>query len=27
VGLDTTTVLATNGALHGPVMETIRFGG
>ena len=27
VGLDTTSVLATNGALHGPVMETIRFGG
>jgi histidinol-phosphatase len=27
VGLDTTTVLATNGALHGPVMEIIRFGG
>jgi histidinol-phosphatase len=27
VGLDTTTVLATNGALHAPVLETLRFGG
>jgi histidinol-phosphatase len=27
VTLETTSVLATNGALHGPVMETIRFGG
>jgi histidinol-phosphatase len=26
VGLDTTTVLATNGALHPKVLETIRFG-
>ena len=27
VGLETTTVLATNGPLHGAVMETVRFGG
>jgi histidinol-phosphatase len=27
VGLDTTSVLATNGALHGAVLETLRFGG
>jgi histidinol-phosphatase len=27
VSLETTTVLATNAALHGPVMEIIRFGG
>ena len=27
IGLETTTVLATNGPLHGPVLETIRFGG
>jgi histidinol-phosphatase len=26
VGLATTTVLATNGALHGPILDTIRFG-
>jgi histidinol-phosphatase len=26
VGLETTTVLATNGALHAPVAETLRFG-
>jgi histidinol-phosphatase len=26
VGLATTTVLATNGALHPPILETIRFG-
>ena len=26
VGLGTTTVLATNGVLHGPVLEKIRFG-
>jgi histidinol-phosphatase len=26
VGLDTTTVLATNGPLHAPVLDTIRFG-
>jgi histidinol-phosphatase len=26
VGLDTTTVLATNGSLHEPVRETLRFG-
>jgi histidinol-phosphatase len=26
VGLDTTTVLATNGPLHPPVLETLRFG-
>jgi histidinol-phosphatase len=26
VGLDTTTVLATNGALHQPMLDTIRFG-
>jgi histidinol-phosphatase len=27
VGLETTTVLATNGALHAQVSETLRFGG
>ncbi len=27
VGLETTTVLATNGGLHTPVLETLRFGG
>jgi len=27
VGLETTTVLATNGPLHSPVLETLRFGG
>lgn len=26
VGLSTTTVLATNGALHGQILDTIRFG-
>jgi histidinol-phosphatase len=26
VGLATTTVLATNGALHSPILDTIRFG-
>ena len=26
VGLDTTTVLATNGPLHEPVLDTVRFG-
>jgi histidinol-phosphatase len=26
VGLATTTVLATNGALHGPILDTIRYG-
>ena len=26
IGLETTTVLATNGALHGPVHETLRYG-
>jgi histidinol-phosphatase len=26
VGLATTTVLATNGALHAPILETLRFG-
>jgi histidinol-phosphatase len=26
VGLETTTVLATNGSLHGAVMDTLRFG-
>jgi histidinol-phosphatase len=27
VGLDTTSVLATNGPLHAPILETLRFGG
>jgi histidinol-phosphatase len=26
VGLETTTVLATNGPLHSPILETLRFG-
>lgn len=27
VGLETTTVLASNGPLHAPILETLRFGG